>query len=97
MKVNVFDDVKGTIFHIIAGTLTGFLPVMFVVFVSYEYIEHIYLNGKEKEMNYLGDILEYSFGVMLVTVFYGFMKCLGILILIVFILGLYICLRRLKK
>ncbi len=75
MMINVFDDRKGSVAHILAGGITRFIPVMFVIFIAYEFIEHIYLAGKEKEANFLGDILEYAFGTMLMAVFCEITPC----------------------
>lgn len=62
MMLNVFDD-KKSFGHTIAGAASYFLPVIFIVFIFYEIIEHIHLAGKEKEANFLGDIVEYLFGL----------------------------------
>ncbi|RLI77981.1 hypothetical protein DRP05_08680 [Archaeoglobales archaeon] len=69
MMLNVFDDRKGTIAHTISGAISYFIPVIFIIFIFYEIIEHIYLAGKEKEANFLGDIVEYLFGLGLITLF----------------------------
>lgn len=62
MLINVFDDKKSFV-HTIAGAVSYFYPIVFVFFIFYEVIEHIYLAGKEKEANFLGDIVEYLFGL----------------------------------
>ena len=61
MKLEVFDD-KKSFGHTIAGVISFFLPVIFIIFIFYEVIEHIYLAGREKTANFLGDIVEYLFG-----------------------------------
>jgi len=94
MRVEVFDDAKGLIAHLLMGGVTSLIPIFFVVFIAYEYIEYIYLAGKEKEANFLGDILEFSFGVMLMTILVGSLNCLGAVVFIGFIIGLYYCVRR---
>ncbi|RLI74769.1 hypothetical protein DRO97_05085 [Archaeoglobales archaeon] len=70
--LNVFDD-KKSFGHTIAGIFTYFIPIVFVFFVFYEVIEHIYLAGKEKEANFLGDIVEFLFGLGLITITMRFM------------------------
>jgi hypothetical protein len=62
MMLNVFDDRK-SFGHTIAGAVSFFFPVVFVVFIFYEIIEHIYLAGKEKPANFLGDVVEFLFGL----------------------------------
>jgi hypothetical protein len=62
MKLEVFDD-KKSFGHTIAGVISFFLPVIFIIFIFYEVIEHIYLAGREKTANFLGDIVEYLFGL----------------------------------
>lgn len=90
MMVNVFDDRKGSVAHILAGGITWYLPVTFVVFVAYEFVEHIYLRGKEREANFLGDILEFSFGIMLVTVLTTMLGCIGLAVFLAFVAALWI-------
>jgi hypothetical protein len=89
MMVNVFDDRKGSVAHILAGGLTRFVPVTFVIFIAYEFIEHVYLRGKEREANFLGDIFEYSFGAMLMTIFFELLGCIGIAVFFAFVAGLW--------
>jgi len=62
MMINVFDD-KKSLGHTIAGAVSLFIPFVFVLFIFYEIIEHLLLAGKEKEANFLGDIVEYLFGL----------------------------------
>ena len=62
MKLEVFDD-KKSFGHTIAGVISFFLPVIFIIFIFYEVIEHIYLAGREKTANFLVDIVEYLFGL----------------------------------
>lgn len=50
MKLEVFDD-KKSLGHTIAGVMSFFLPVVFIVFIFYEIVEHIYKAGKEKPAN----------------------------------------------
>jgi|Deesub1362B_J571_1020462.scaffolds.fasta_scaffold01205_8 hypothetical protein len=66
MILNVFDD-KKSFGHTIAGAVSFFAPVVFIVFIFYEIIEHIYLAGKEKPANFLGDVVEYLFGLGAIT------------------------------
>jgi len=68
MMLNVFDD-KKSFGHTIAGAASYFLPVLFIVFIFYEIIEHIYLAGREKEANFLGDVVEFLFGLGAVTLY----------------------------
>lgn len=89
MMVNVFDDRRGLIAHILAGGITIFVPAMFVVFIAYEFVEYIYLKGREREANFLGDVFEYSFGAMLITVFFKLLGCVGIAVFLVFVVGLW--------
>lgn len=65
MIVEVFDDRKGTVFHLILGGFTVYLNWLFIIFFAYEFIEYIYLRGKEKSVNFIGDMLEFSFGTTL--------------------------------
>ncbi|MEM2726654.1 MAG: hypothetical protein QXV61_00145 [Archaeoglobaceae archaeon] len=65
MKIEVFDDWKGTVFHIMLGGFTVYLKELFLIFFAYEFVEHIYLRGKEEDANFLGDVFEFSFGAML--------------------------------
>ncbi|ADB58544.1 hypothetical protein [Archaeoglobus profundus] len=62
MKVEVFDD-KRSFGHTVAGAVSFFMPIVFVIFIFYEIVEHIYKAGKEKPANFLGDIVEYLFGL----------------------------------
>ena len=62
MQVNVFDD-KKSLGHTAAGALSLFIPFVFIIFIFYEIIEHLLLAGREKEANFLGDIVEYLFGL----------------------------------
>ncbi|WP_456478119.1 hypothetical protein [Geoglobus ahangari] len=62
MMLNVFDD-KLSLMHIVVGVLSFFNQIFFVIFVFYEIGEHIYLDGKEKEANFLGDFVEFLFGL----------------------------------
>ncbi len=57
--INVYDDTKGTVFHTIFGCISYFHPKLFILFFFYEFIEHLYLNHKEKEANFLGDVVEF--------------------------------------
>ncbi len=94
MKIDVFDDRKGTAFHIAAGGLTYFSPAMFVIFFAYEFIEHIYLKGKEREANFLGDVFEFSFGVMLMLLLAKMLGCAGAVLFAVFLIVLWILMGR---
>ncbi|WP_290597048.1 hypothetical protein [Archaeoglobus sp. JdFR-39] len=87
--VNVFDDRKGSVAHILAGGVTKFVPAMFVIFVAYEFIEHVYLKGKEREANFLGDFFEYSFGAMLMMVLFDLLGCIGVVVFMAFVAGLW--------
>ena len=62
MMLDVFDE-KKSFGHAVAGAISYFVPAVFIIFIFYEIIEHIYLAGKEKEANFLGDIAEYLFGL----------------------------------
>jgi len=62
MKIEIFDD-KSSFIHLACGILSYFFPVVFVIFIFYEIVEHIYKAGKEKEANFLGDIVEFLFGL----------------------------------
>ena len=68
MKLEVFDD-KKSLGHTIAGAISFFLPVVFIIFIFYEIVEHIYKAGKEKPANFLGDVVEYLFGLGATTLF----------------------------
>ncbi len=74
MQINVFDD-KKSLGHTIAGAISQFFPLVFVIFIFYEIIEHLLLAGKEKEANFLGDIVEYLFGLGAATLIWR-MICL---------------------
>jgi len=62
MKVEVFDDWASFV-HTAAGALSYFAPVVFIPFIFYEIIEHMYRADEEKEASFLGDIVEYLFGL----------------------------------
>lgn len=95
MKLEIFDDRRGTVFHVLAGGTTLFFPAMFVIFMAYEFLEHIYCSGKEEEANFLGDILEFSFGVMLLTMLDKLLGVgFGTIVFAVFVLFLYLCMGR---
>jgi len=66
MKVEIFDD-KSSLIHLACGVLSYFWLFIFIVFVFYEIIEHIYKHKKEKEANFLGDIVEFLFGLGAIT------------------------------
>jgi len=66
MKLEVFDD-KNSFIHLLCGILSYFWLFIFIIFIFYEIIEHIYKAGKEKEANFLGDIVEFLFGLGAVT------------------------------
>lgn len=66
--IYAFDDKKSFI-HTIAGGLTVFFPPFFIIFIFYEIIEHIYKHGKEETANFLGDIIEFLFGLGAVYLF----------------------------
>lgn len=66
MKLEVFDD-KSSFIHLICGVLSYFWLFVFIIFIFYEIIEHIYKAGKEKPANFLGDIVEFLFGLGLVA------------------------------
>jgi len=67
VRLDVFDD-KKSFGHTAAGAISYLIPIIFIIFIFYEIIEHIYLAGKEKEANFLGDIVEYLFGLGLSTI-----------------------------
>lgn len=94
MLVEVFDDRKGSVMHILAGGLTYFVHFVFVIFIAYEFIEHIYLKGKEKEANFLGDIFEFSFGVMLAVVLTAIMGYIGWVVFVIFVAALWVLMGR---
>ena len=66
MKLEVFDD-KSSLVHFFCGILSYFCIFVFIIFIFYEIIEHIYKAGKEKPANFLGDIVEFLFGLGLVA------------------------------
>jgi len=66
MKLEVFDD-KLSLLHLLAGALSYFIPVIFILFIFYEIIEHVYKHKQEKEVNFLGDIVEFLFGLGAIT------------------------------
>ena len=66
--IYAFDDKKSFV-HTIAGGVTVFFPPFFIIFIFYEIIEHIYKHGKEETANFLGDIIEYLFGLGAVYLF----------------------------
>jgi len=66
MKVEIFDDWK-SLGHALLGILSYFWLFVFIVFIFYEIIEHIYKHKKEKEANFLGDIVEFLFGLGAIT------------------------------
>lgn len=75
MKVEVFDD-KHSFVHLICGIFSYYYLFVFIIFIFYEIIEHMYKQGKEKKANFLGDIVEFLFGLGLITLLN---KSLGIL------------------
>jgi len=66
MKIEIFDD-KNSLIHLVCGVLSYFWLFIFIVFVFYEIIEHIYKHKKEKEADFLGDIVEFLFGLGAIT------------------------------
>ncbi|MBE8539418.1 hypothetical protein [Geoglobus acetivorans] len=72
MMLDVFDD-RLSLMHIVVGALSFFYQVFFVVFVFYEVVEHIYLAGREKEANFLGDFVEFLFGLGAAALAWGMM------------------------
>ena len=72
MQINVFDD-KKSLGHTAAGAISLFFPIMFIIFIFYEIIEHLYKAGKEEHANFLGDIVEYLFGLGAVTLIWRMM------------------------
>ncbi|MGP3667610.1 MAG: hypothetical protein ACKD6N_03540 [Candidatus Bathyarchaeota archaeon] len=68
MKVEVFDDVWSLI-HTVLGVLTLIFPLIFVLFIFYEFIEFILKRPKEKFEFFIGDILEYSLGLTFTSIF----------------------------
>jgi len=66
MLLEVFDD-KSSIVHLICGILSYFWLSVFVIFIFYEIVEHIYKHRQEKEANFLGDIVEFLFGLGAIT------------------------------
>lgn len=61
MRIEVFDD-RNSFVHLACGVISYFFIPLFVVFVFYEIIEHIYKYKKEKEANFFGDLVEFLFG-----------------------------------
>lgn len=59
MEVEVFDDFK-SIIHVIAGGICYLIPLLFIIFAFYEFIEFLY--KREKTEHYCGDILEFCLG-----------------------------------
>jgi len=66
MKLEVFDD-KNSFVHFACGALSYFWLFIFIVFIFYEIVEHIYKHNQEKEANFLGDIVEFLFGLGAIT------------------------------
>jgi len=66
MKVEIFDDWK-SLGHTLLGILSYFWLFVFIVFIFYEIVEHVYKHKKEKEANFLGDIVEFLFGLGAIT------------------------------
>jgi len=66
IRVEIFDD-RNSLIHLACGALSYFWLFVFIVFIFYEIIEHIYKHRKEKEANFLGDIVEFLFGLGVVT------------------------------
>ena len=66
MKLEVFDN-KHSFIHFLCGILCYFWLSIFIIFIFYEIIEFIYKKGKEKPQNFLGDVVEFLFGLGLAT------------------------------
>ena len=66
MKIEIFDD-RNSLIHALCGILSYFWLFIFIIFIFYEIIEHIYKHKKEKEANFLGDIVEFLFGLGAIT------------------------------
>ena len=64
MRVEVWDD-KFSIGHTILGAIAYFLPVVWAIFLAYEVIEFAYKRRRRKEppANFIGDLLEFAFGM----------------------------------
>ncbi len=60
MRVEVFDDWY-SVGHAIAGLFAPVFWPLVIVFFAYELIEFC-LKKKERKADYVGDILEFSFG-----------------------------------
>jgi len=68
MKVEMFDD-RFSVIHLIYGIAIGFTDsktialVCFVLYTIFQLIEHMYKYNKEPSENFIGDIIEFVFGI----------------------------------
>lgn len=68
MRVNVFDD-RSSIVHFILGILCYFWIWIFVLFWTYEFVEHAYKRTLKQKDYYFGDIFEFMLGVAFTHIF----------------------------
>lgn len=73
MNIEIFDD-KSSFVHFACGVLSYFWLFIFIIFIFYEIIEHIYKAEQEKEANFFGDIVEFLIGLGAITLL---IKCFG--------------------
>ena len=68
MRVEVFDD-KSSLIHFLLGLAVALtnvktaVLVCFIFYVIFEIIEHFYKYPSETDSHFLGDIIEFMFGV----------------------------------
>ena len=76
MRAEVFDDWQ-SVGHFLLGVSSVFIPQIFFIFLAYELIEFCLKKGKKRERarNFIGDLLEFTFGAGLTAVGLG-LPCL---------------------
>jgi len=68
MKVELFDD-KFSLLHLLFGVAIGFSSLKnfvltcFVLYMIFQMVEHMYKYGKETSESFIGDLVEFIFGV----------------------------------
>lgn len=62
LRVEVFDDLY-SLFHVVCGAIASFFWPVVILFFIYELIEFCVKKREGKE-NYVGDILEFSLGMV---------------------------------
>ena len=60
MDVKIFDDFLSFV-HVLAGFVTIFYPIIFIVFIIYEFLELAIKN--EPVEHYIGDFIEFFIGL----------------------------------